>query len=230
MPSSTPSYNRWASPIVRFTLKRILRAASCCKVEVMNGGTGLRRFSFVPTDRTRYSLPSRACTTDCEPASSVIDRFSLLRLTTAVFRTGAFFAFRWTSIDQYSWRAKALISRSRSTIRRQRHSLDAACREPAADFVPQQRGDLVTDQPVEDPARLLGVHERHIHLARTLKRPLYGRGGNFVEGHPEELRTAGPSSNAAPLRGGSRSPLLRGQDRLRGRRRRSLWRRASARR
>ena len=33
--------------MVRFTLNRSLRAASCCRVEVMNGGTGLRRFSRV---------------------------------------------------------------------------------------------------------------------------------------------------------------------------------------
>ena len=37
---------------VRFTLKRSLRAASCCKVDVINGGTGLRRFSLVATDLT----------------------------------------------------------------------------------------------------------------------------------------------------------------------------------
>ena len=35
--------------MVRFTLKRSLRADSCCKVEVMNGATGLRFFSRVPT-------------------------------------------------------------------------------------------------------------------------------------------------------------------------------------
>ncbi len=38
--------------MVRFTLKRSLRAASCCNVEVMNGGTGLRRFSLLVTERT----------------------------------------------------------------------------------------------------------------------------------------------------------------------------------
>ena len=37
---------------VRFTLKRSLREASCCRVDVMNGGTGLRRFSRLVTERT----------------------------------------------------------------------------------------------------------------------------------------------------------------------------------
>src|ERR1017187_2576061 len=49
LPISMPSYSRWASIMVRFTLKRSLRAASCCKVEAMNGATGLRFFSRVAT-------------------------------------------------------------------------------------------------------------------------------------------------------------------------------------
>ena len=32
--------------MVRFTLKRSLREESCCRVEVMKGATGLRRFSL----------------------------------------------------------------------------------------------------------------------------------------------------------------------------------------
>ena len=52
LPISTPSYSRCASIMVRFTLKRSLRDDSCCSVEVMNGGTGLRFFSRVPTDLT----------------------------------------------------------------------------------------------------------------------------------------------------------------------------------
>ena len=38
--------------MVRFTLNRNLRAASCCSVEVMNDATGFLRFSRVPTDLT----------------------------------------------------------------------------------------------------------------------------------------------------------------------------------
>ena len=39
---------------MRFTLKRSLRDDSCCSVEVINGGTGLRFFSRVETEWTRY--------------------------------------------------------------------------------------------------------------------------------------------------------------------------------
>ena len=44
--------SRCASIIVFFTVKRSLRAASCWSLLVMNGGTGLRFFSFVTTDST----------------------------------------------------------------------------------------------------------------------------------------------------------------------------------
>ena len=39
---SAPSYSRWAIDIVRFGLKPSLRLASCWRVEVVNGGAGLR--------------------------------------------------------------------------------------------------------------------------------------------------------------------------------------------
>ena len=40
---SMPSYRSWATRIVRLGLKLSLRLASCCSVEVVNGGAGLRR-------------------------------------------------------------------------------------------------------------------------------------------------------------------------------------------
>jgi hypothetical protein len=41
-PKSTPSYSCCARRIVRCAPKPSLRAASCCSVEVVNGGAGLR--------------------------------------------------------------------------------------------------------------------------------------------------------------------------------------------
>src|ERR1022692_866178 len=38
LPSSTPSYNRCAIIMVRFTLKRSLREESCCSLLVVKGG------------------------------------------------------------------------------------------------------------------------------------------------------------------------------------------------
>jgi hypothetical protein len=45
-PSSIPSYRRCATCIVFLTPKRSFLNASCCSLEVMKGGTGLRRRSL----------------------------------------------------------------------------------------------------------------------------------------------------------------------------------------
>src|SRR5205814_10238089 len=48
--------------------------------------------------------------------------------------------------------------------------LHAARREPAAHLVPEQRRELVADQPVEDAARLLRVEAVLVELAGLLER------------------------------------------------------------
>ena len=56
MPSpgrSMPSYRRWATDIVLRAPKPSLRAASCCSVDVVNGGAGERLRSFCSTFVTR---------------------------------------------------------------------------------------------------------------------------------------------------------------------------------
>ncbi len=50
---SMPSYSRWATDIVRRALNPSLRAASCWRVEVVNGGAGERFRSFFSTPSTR---------------------------------------------------------------------------------------------------------------------------------------------------------------------------------
>ncbi len=49
---STPSYRRWATDMVRLGLKLSLRLASCCSVDVVKGGAGLRWLWRTLTDRT----------------------------------------------------------------------------------------------------------------------------------------------------------------------------------
>ena len=56
MPSpgrSTPSYRRWASVIVFRAENPSFRAASCCSVDVVNGGAGERLRSLRSTFVTR---------------------------------------------------------------------------------------------------------------------------------------------------------------------------------
>ena len=47
-----------------------------------------------------------------------------------------------------------------------RDGLHAACGEPAAYLLPQQRRELVAHYPVEDAARLLGVHKVDVYVPR----------------------------------------------------------------
>ena len=62
-----------------------------------------------------------------------------------------------------------------------RDRLHAAGGEPAAHLLPQERADLVADQPVEDAARLLRVVLVPIELERVLDRLLNGLLGDLVE-------------------------------------------------
>ena len=59
--------------------------------------------------------------------------------------------------------------------------LHAARRKPRMDALAQQRRELVADEPVEHAARLLGVDEVVVDLARMLQSVCDGGGGNFVE-------------------------------------------------
>ena len=53
----------------------------------------------------------------------------------------------------------------------QRDRLHAAGAQAAADLVPQQRADLVADQPVEDAARLLRVDHLLVDVRRVARAP-----------------------------------------------------------
>ena len=55
---STPSYSSCAAFIVRLAWKPSLRDASCCSVEVMNGGAGCLFFLPFLTESTRKSAVS----------------------------------------------------------------------------------------------------------------------------------------------------------------------------
>ncbi|GAB3817914.1 hypothetical protein GCM10027605_69410 [Micromonospora zhanjiangensis] len=64
------------------------------------------------------------------------------------------------------------------------HRLDPPGGQAAADLAPQHRGDLVAVQPVQDPARLLGVHQVPVDLAGVGHGGLDRRPGDLVEDHP----------------------------------------------
>jgi hypothetical protein len=80
-------------------------------------------------------------------------------------------------------------SGTNASIQAQRHGLHAPGRKPpaAADRLPQHRADLVSDQPIEDAARLLGVHQVHVERARRGERGLHRLGRDLVEGGAHDM-------------------------------------------
>ena len=172
--------------MVRFTLKRSLREDSCCRVDVMNGATGLRRFSRVATDATVY--PRHRLADDplavARSRSRASRRFAL---TKRAFSTGGFFAGRLTSMRPVF----ALLERADLPLaldnQTQRDGLHTTGRQAAADLVPQQRGNFVADQAVENTASLLRFDEVDVHCQRFLECFLDGVLRDLVEHHAEDL-------------------------------------------
>ena len=155
-----PSYSRCASIMVFFTVKRSLRAASCCSLLVVNGGTGLRFFSLVTTDSTMNVAPSRF--SRMWSASSWFCHLSGLALDLGqpALRTAAARGLRASRCNR-----PILFRLERQNLafalddQAQRNGLHAAGGNSAADFVPQQRADLIAHQPIENAPRLLRVDD-----------------------------------------------------------------------
>ena len=114
-----PSYSRWATDIVRFGLKPSRRLASCCRVEVVNGGAGERFWVRVPTLVTfgwSAAIAARwrsAVASSADVERGAVDADDLGREAARRRRSS-----RIAWIVQYSRAVKAVISRSRSTTRR----------------------------------------------------------------------------------------------------------------
>ena len=63
----------------------------------------------------------------------------------------------------------------------QRDGLHASSGKPAANFIPQQRRNLVAHQPIEHAPRLLRIYQILVDRARMFERRLHRTLGNFVE-------------------------------------------------
>ena len=95
-----------------------------------------------------------------------------------------------------------------------RHGLHATGRQSGADLARQQRAERVADEPVDDPAGLLGVHEVGVDLAGIGERLADGPFRDLAERDPLSLRWP---ARAPPPRRARRSPHPRGRGRSRGR-------------
>ena len=76
----------------------------------------------------------------------------------------------------------------------QRHRLDAPGRKAPPDLLPEEVGDLVADEPVDDAPRLLRVDEAAVDLSGVFHRREHGLLGDLVEPDAAEhgLPGAGP--------------------------------------
>src|SRR3954452_6922573 len=100
--------------------KANLRAASCCRVDVVNGGGGFFEKGLVSTEETvNWPASTTALAASASPLLPMVSR-SIFVPSSCTSRP----VNDWPSasnvalIDQYSWGLKTSISRSRSTISR----------------------------------------------------------------------------------------------------------------
>ena len=64
------------------------------------------------------------------------------------------------------------------------HGLDPSGTQAPGDLLPEQRGEGVTHQAIEDPPGFLGMDELHIELSGLLQGATDGLLGDLVEDHP----------------------------------------------
>ena len=174
--------------MVRFTLKRSLREESCCSLLVVNGGAALRRRSFLSTERTTQSAFSSSGANlfrvfavrdfDLLFAFAHEPRVECRRLVGGKVRVDGPIFFFLERLDL----AFALDDQAKSD------GLHASGGQATADFVPQKRGDLISDEAVEHTAGLLRVDQILIDGAWMFEGGLHGALGNFVEGHALNAR------------------------------------------
>ena len=120
---ATPSYSFCATCMVRRVVKPSLREASCCRVEVVNGGAGRRLRSLLATSVT-CSAPCAAAVIRLRASSAVSPSVTV---NCSNFFPSSFVSLALKACDgcassasmvQYSRATKASISSSRSTIMR----------------------------------------------------------------------------------------------------------------
>src|SRR5579875_2016014 len=156
--------------IVVWAEKRRLLLASCCKVEVMNGGLGRRTYGFRSTRATRKAASRRREASPRAVASSsrsasqaaVGPEVASLRDALAVDRDQAGgVALRVERREQVPPLGRPEGHPLAFALDDQpgRNGLHAAGRQPAHDLLPEDGRDLVAVEAIEDPARLLRIDQ-----------------------------------------------------------------------
>jgi hypothetical protein len=161
--------------MVRWAVKPSLRAASCCSVEVMNGGAGLRLRCLRSTLSTLqlavgrgWSAPARRRGRGLVGDAELLDLLAAELDQLGDEGLSPFSSVGWHRPRRSSTRAlEGLDLQLALDDQAQRRALHAPGGEPAADLLPQQRREVEADQVVQRPARLLGVDQVRGQLARV---------------------------------------------------------------
>ena len=118
---ANPSYSFCAICMVRLVPKWCLRAASCCRVEVVNGAAGWRWVflrSTRSTAKSRLSMTATAARAAASSESASLSSLSPSRWVSWAVNDVPDRVRKSASTVQYSRAVKASISVSRSQIRR----------------------------------------------------------------------------------------------------------------
>ena len=201
-----------------------LRLASCCSVEVVKGGGGLRLAGLASTLATVNVACSSACLKASASTPVPMSRRWILRPSAPtsrasnvlaaqggqrrhqrpVFPRNEFFDFELAVADEP-----------------QRHRLHTAGRARAGQLAPQHRRERKADQIIEGAAGEVGVDQGAIDLARMLHRVEHRLLGDGVEHHPldrlllqrilllEDLKHVPGDGLAFPVGVGGQNQLVR---------------------
>ena len=178
-----PSYSCCAIIIVFLTGNR----AACCSLLVMKGGTAFFLRSFVATDATVHVAPRRSARTVSDSAWLVTLMFEPPRLSSFASNSGGTGPARRAVMFQVLFGDEALDLALAVHGQLQRDRLHAPGAEAAADLVPEQRADLVADEPIEHAPRLLRVDHLLVDDRRMLERGEHPLLGDLVEHQPANL-------------------------------------------
>ena len=158
--------------IVRLGLKPSLRLASCCRVEVVNGGAGRRllwRLEMLRHLRAGVAQRGRMPLSGLRIAD--VKALFLALLERLAIDPDELADERLAAVGREDDLDRPVLTRGEGTdlalaIDDQAHGdrLDTAGRQAGMDLAPQQRAERVADQAVEDSPRLLRVDEVVVYL------------------------------------------------------------------
>ena len=166
--------------------KPSLRLASCCKVEVVNGGGGLRLAGLASTLATVKAAVSSACLNASASAPVPMSRRCPSAVGADQPRLELLAARRGEGGDQRPVFARNEFLDLELAVadEPQRHRLHAAGGARAGELAPQHRREGEADQVVERAAGEIGVDQGAVDAARMLHRLEHRLLGDGVEHHP----------------------------------------------